>query len=240
MKHWTTSSGYTIFRVLRFRSNAFLVTNGRNNLLVDSGTKRYRRQLLWSLAKLGVSHLDALILTHSHFDHAGNAHYIQNRFHTPVLIHSDEAGYLQNGQTPVPGGTMLLTRFLIRNFGNKVGSLMKFEPCEANQTFKTRLDLSKFGFKGYILPTPGHSQGSVSIVIDDDIVLAGDALFGVFPASVMPPYAQDKGLMIQSWKILLDTGAGSFFTAHGKPLTIKAIESCYNKNIRNITLNSQS
>jgi hydroxyacylglutathione hydrolase len=216
MHHWTTHSKYIIYRVLGFRCNVFLLTNGINNLLIDCGSKRYRRQLIWSLARLGISHIDALILTHSHFDHAGNAHYIQNRFGATVIIHESESHYLKLGNSPLPEGTNWLTRIIINTFGGKISSLTSYEPCKANMTIKGNYLLDEFGFNGYILETPGHSKGSVSIVVDDEIVLAGDAMFGVFPGSIFPPFADDVPLLIHSWKILLNSGAILFFPSHGQ------------------------
>ena len=42
-------------------------------------------------------------------------------------------------------------------------------------------DMKALGFNGYILHTPGHSPGSQSIIIDNEIALAGDSMFGIFP-----------------------------------------------------------
>jgi glyoxylase-like metal-dependent hydrolase (beta-lactamase superfamily II) len=227
MHHWTTHSGYKIIRVLSFRCNAFLISNGVNNILVDCGSKRYRKQLVWSLAKLGIGHINALILTHSHFDHAGNSHYIQNRFGTSVFIHRNEADRLKWGITPIPGGTTILTRFLVRYFGKFAAPMMAYQPCQANLTISDKYRLESFGFNGYILHTPGHSIGSVSIIIDDEIVLAGDAIFGIKPDSVFPPYAEDVTLLIKSWKILIDTGAILFMPSHGRPRTLEVLKKCY-------------
>jgi len=184
--------------------------------------------LVWSLARLGISHIDALIVTHSHFDHAGNAHYIQNRFGASVIIHESESHYLLLGNSPLPKGTNWFTRIMINTFGGKATSLVSYEPCKANMKIKGKYLLDEFGINGYILETPGHSKGSVSVVVDDEIVLAGDALFGVFPGSVFPPFADDETQLINSWNVLLKTGAHLFIPSHGRPRSRKLLESCFN------------
>jgi glyoxylase-like metal-dependent hydrolase (beta-lactamase superfamily II) len=63
--------------------------------------------------------------------------------------------------------------------------------------------------------TPGHTRGSLSIVVDDEIALVGDTMFGVFKGSVFPPYAENAGVMIQSWGKLLDTSCRLFIPSHG-------------------------
>ena len=235
MHHWTTHSGYTIYRVLSFRCNVFLITNGTKHLLIDCGSKRYRRQLVWSLAKLGIIHIDALILTHAHFDHAGNSHYIQNRFGASVIVHQDEASFLCNGNSPLPKGTNWLTRFLIDHFGGLTASLVRYQTCMADLIVDETFSLDIYGFKGYIIHTPGHSCGSISIIVDDEIVFAGDALFGVFPGSVFPPYADDEAQLINSWHLLLNTGASLIMPSHGRPRSRKLLQKCIgNRNQKSI------
>jgi hypothetical protein len=72
MKTWTAKSGYKLIRVLAGRSNAFLLTDGVKNILIDTGPSYMWKWLKGRLDKLGVRQIDALILTHSHMDHAEN------------------------------------------------------------------------------------------------------------------------------------------------------------------------
>jgi glyoxylase-like metal-dependent hydrolase (beta-lactamase superfamily II) len=71
------------------------------------------------------------------------------------------------------------------------------------------------GFNAYILHTPGHSSGSVSIIVDDEIALVGDTMFGIFPWSVFPPFADDVKQMTESWGKLLETNCRLFLPGHG-------------------------
>jgi hydroxyacylglutathione hydrolase len=224
MKSWKTKSGYIIWKVLNLRCNAFILSNGKTNLLIDCGSRHFRRQLIWGLAKLGINHIDALILTHSHHDHAGNSHYIQNRFHTKVIIHERESEFLRTGYSPIPDGTNPLTRFLVRKIVPGFISRFSYLPCKANKTFAEHFSLQEYGFNAYILATPGHSVGSSSIVIDDEIVLAGDTIFGMFPGLILPPFADDALKMINSWKLLLETRASLFIPSHGQQRSRKLLE----------------
>ena len=80
-----------------------------------------------------------------------------------------------------------------------------------------------------VMGSPGHSEDSVSILVDDEIALAGDALFGVFRNSVFPPFADDIVLMIRSWQKLLSTPCSVFLPGHGRPVSRALLESEYNK-----------
>jgi hydroxyacylglutathione hydrolase len=55
----------------------------------------------------------------------------------------------------------------------------------------SKLDLKDYGFNAYIIHTPGHTIGSMTVVIDDEIAIVGDSMFGIFKWSVLPPYAND-------------------------------------------------
>ena len=86
MKSWTTKNGYKITRILAGRSNVFLVEGKGKNILVDT-SPGYKRSKLYSiLQEMGISNLDYLILTHTHFDHAANAARVRRRTLMPGLL----------------------------------------------------------------------------------------------------------------------------------------------------------
>jgi len=228
--HITTGKNkYDLFKVLRFRCNAFVLTNGSQNLLIDCGSARFRRQLIWGLAKRGIGHLDALILTHTHFDHCGNSHYVKNRFNTRIIVHQEEAEFLSSGRSPLPKGSTKFTRALINSLGGKVPSWACFQPCDPDIVVQERYSLNHLGFNAYITPTPGHSPGSICLVIDDEIVITGDTMFGIFPGSIYPPFADDIPLLVQSWKLLLETGATIFLPSHGQKRLRHCVQDQYDK-----------
>ncbi len=215
MRTWTTKSGYRITRILSGRSNVFLVTNGKTNFLIDTSVSRLWNKLQKRLIKAGVNRIDYLILTHAHFDHAANANKIKEKYRATVIVQKSEADLLAKGENVIPQGTMLLTRPLVDLFGKRVFKQLTYEPCQSDITVENRLGLTDLGINGYILHTPGHTHGSLSIVVDDEIALVGDTMFGVFKGSVFPPYAENAGVMIQSWGKLLDTNCRLFIPSHG-------------------------
>ena len=77
MKTWITKSGCKIILILTGRSNVCLLTNGKKNILVDTSIGSNWNRLDKRLNDLTVNQIDYLILTHTHFDHAGNAFKIK-------------------------------------------------------------------------------------------------------------------------------------------------------------------
>jgi hydroxyacylglutathione hydrolase len=235
MKTWKTKSGYKIIQVLAGRSNVFLLTNGEKNILIDTGPGRLWNKLNNKLNYLNVNQIDYLILTHAHFDHAGNAKRIKERYNALVIIHKDETDSLLKGQSIVPEGTTLITRFLVNFLAKRLALKLEYEPCQYDCPVDTRFSLKEFGFNAYILHTPGHTIGSISVIVDDEIALVGDTMFGVFMFSVFPPYAQDTEQLIYSWGKLLETKCMLFIPSHGTVDSRLLLQKDYDKRVKKIT-----
>ena len=172
-----------------------------------------------SLNQAGVDDqsLAALVLTHCHFDHAENAAKVQAKYETPIVVHHSEAGLLAGGKNPPIRGTIMLTRLLTRLLVFRQAQLfLQYAPADPDVLVDDVYDLAPFGFHGRILHTPGHTPGSVCVIIDDEIAIVGDTLFGGFKGSVFPPFGADVRLMVGSWQKLLETGCTVFLPAHGK------------------------
>jgi len=232
MESWKTKTGVRIYRILNGRCNCYLISNGNRFLLVDSGTKRDWNRLNKRLDKLGATHA-SLVLTHCHFDHAENAAKLKQTHGTPVWVHRSEGTCLKNGENPVIQGSTPVTKLLIQVLRwTRQLVRLNYAPVNHDCLVDERLDLDPFGFPGYILHTPGHTPGSLSVIIENEIALVGDTLFGIFRGSVFPPFADNPKLMVQSWKKLLDTGCTTFLPAHGSERDKAVLKRQYDKYIK--------
>ena len=151
MKAWRTSDGQIVRRILSGRSNAFLVSNGTRNVLIDTGHAIGSLCLRRNLAQILVPQdaLAACVLTHSHFDHAGNAHRIQESFAAPLIIQHEEAGYLSRRENPMIYGTTHFVRLLTHLLGKRVLAYANYTPAVADITFDEQFDLNPFGLDAY-------------------------------------------------------------------------------------------
>jgi hydroxyacylglutathione hydrolase len=229
MKTWITKSGYSLKQILSGRSNVFLFSDGTRNILVDTSPKYKWIKLDKRLKQLSITQLDYLILTHAHFDHASNAYTLKEKYKPLVIIQKDEASYLENGQNTFVQGTNTFLNFFTKRFATKILASLTYASCNCDIIFDSIFDLKEFGFNAYILHTPGHSIGSSSIIIDDEIAIVGDTLFGVFPWSVFPPYADNVQQMIHSWGKLLATKCSKFLPSHGKFITRKQLQHGFDR-----------
>jgi glyoxylase-like metal-dependent hydrolase (beta-lactamase superfamily II) len=82
------------------------------------------------------------------------------------------------------------------------------------------LGLTEYGIAGRVRYTPGHSSGSVSVLLDTGDAFVGDLAMSGLPLRLgpgLPILAEDMPSVKKSWIQLLDAGAETVYPAHGKP-----------------------
>jgi hydroxyacylglutathione hydrolase len=220
----TTKNRYSITQVISKRSSVFLLKYGNTIILIDSGFKTEGDALIRNLKALQIDHLDRLILTHAHHDHAGNAAKVKARFGCQVMIHQHGAEFLQHGESPPVIGTSPTIKLFMKIFGGMIAPQLKYEPCAADILVDGSYDLEDAGLDARILHTPGHTKGSISLVVDNEAALVGDTLYGASKKTLMPPFAVDIEQMKQSWKKLLDTNSSRFVPGHGGPIEASRLQ----------------
>lgn len=229
MKILETKSGYRIIQILSGRSNVFLLSKSGKTILIDTGPEFMWNTLNRRLKRIGITRIDYLILTHTHFDHAGNSILVKNNYNAYVVVHQNEASLLSGGLNVMPDGTNIFTKFLIKYVAKHVAAGFHYKACKPDILIDSQYDLNEMGFKGFIMPTPGHSIGSISIMVDDSVAIVGDAMFGVFKWSVFPPYAVDIQEMIRSWGKLLKSECHIFLPGHGSANSRKLLQKSYDR-----------
>lgn len=233
MKKWKTQNGSEIFQVLNRRSNSYLICNDFGNLLVDTGTRKSFHRLICNLdsPELKPGKIDYLVLTHTHFDHCQNAFSLKENTGCRIVMSKNEAIYSGEGYTPLPGGTSWLTRQIAKG-GRKIGKArFGFTPFIPDVLVEEKLDLDINNRTVSIIHTPGHSAGSISVIVDEEFALVGDSLFGVFRKSILPPFADNPEDLVNSWGLLLKTSCQKFLPGHGDEITRDRLQSEYDKHI---------
>ncbi|MFP4443772.1 MAG: MBL fold metallo-hydrolase, partial [Spirochaetia bacterium] len=177
--------------------------------------------------------LDAVIITHTHNDHVKGLSHIKNYTGAAVIVHQEEAGFLRDGNTPLPAGTGIFSRMIRRIAANTGdGAFTSYKAVIPDITVGEKTDLTSRGIPGYLLPTPGHTAGSLSLILENTHAFTGDALFHFLPWKIFPPFANDPREVIASWKALLDTGCEWFHPSHGGKISRKMLENRYRNVIK--------
>ena len=159
----------------------------------------------------------------------GNAAKIKEKYKSLIIVHQSESEYIMQGNSPLPKGSNLATGFMTNVLGKKLESRYQYEKVDPDILVDEKYDLIDWGFNAYIIHTSGHSKGSMSIIIDNEIAIVGDAMFGVFGNSIYPPFADDPETMVKSWNKLMDTTCDLFLPGHGKEISRKLLENQYEK-----------
>src|SRR5436190_395068 len=161
--------------------NWTLVTDGMGVMLIDAGFPGSRDDVLASLRQLGfgVDDLRAILLTHAHIDHFGSAIWFSKTHGTPVYSHAAEVGHSKREYLQQAGAADILPhvwqpRFLKWTLAitRKGGMVRDGIPTTKALTEDVAATLPG---KPMAIPTPGHTSGHCSFVVDG-VLVAGDAL----------------------------------------------------------------
>ncbi len=150
-----------MFTVGPVQENCFVVRphDSGTAVIVDPGDEP--EKLLAALERLGIERVEAILVTHTHFDHIGAVAPVARATSAVVYCPELERQVLANimDYVPWPG------------FG-------PFESYEADETVAGGETLELAGLTFEVLFTPGHSPGHVSYALRDASALfSGDVLF---------------------------------------------------------------
>lgn len=150
-----------MFTVGPVQENCFIVRrkDASNAVIVDPGDEP--QKLLGALDSLGIETVEAILITHTHFDHVGAVAPVAEATKAPVYCPELERDVLANimDYVPWPG------------FG-------PFESYDADHTVAGGETLQIGAVTFEVVFTPGHSPGHVTYAVpDDEAVFSGDVLF---------------------------------------------------------------
>ncbi|MHC4777445.1 MAG: MBL fold metallo-hydrolase [Planctomycetota bacterium] len=201
---------------------------GDGFVLVDTGTPGKANRFMKSLEKLGIDPGDIrlIVITHGHWDHTGSAAEIKELTGAKIAMHEREKPVLEGGLKPLPPGRTLWGKTLV----TVMRLLMFFVTIRRAgvdiSVTDAGLDLTPFGIEGRIVHTPGHTLGSISVLLDSGEVIAGDQSISALPMQRkpgVPIFAQDTEAVRASWRKMFEEGAKTAFPAHGKPFDLERI-----------------
>ncbi len=182
-------------------TNCYILFNEDKKALVFDPSYDGKR-ILSEIKSRGLE-VEAIFLTHTHFDHIGALDVVAKDLDVMTYLGGEEYEWVQN---PALNGSS--------RFGETVTTNVKREELE-DGLFETE------SFKFEVLSTPGHSPGSKSFVFDD-FVISGDVLFNKGVGRTDLYMGNEKELMhsIKEKLFKLDENM-DVYPGHGIPTTIE-------------------
>lgn len=217
-----------IFRVKLGLNSCYLI-RGKDVVMIDGGMPKKLKVFKRVLARLDInpSDIKLIVLTHSHFDHSGTAGEIRELTGAKIAIHESERTYVEDGGMIIPRGVNFYGKitkpWLFAIFKNI--SFPRFKPdiLITDEPYP----LKDYGIDGNIIHTPGHTFGSISVILDSGEAFVGCMAHNGFPFRLrpgLPIYAQDIEAIKKCWEILIDRGIKMIYPGHGKPFPLEVIK----------------
>jgi len=187
----------------KWRQNCYVVANAqRQALIVDPGSDPEAISEL--VTKLGVQPV-AVLNTHAHYDHIGAVSGLLQKYGIPFFLHGQDEKLLKQAN---------LYKIL---FESKTSVLI---PPFGKDFAKEAEDLTVAGFSVRVIHTPGHTAGSVCLLIGNDL-FSGDTLMPSGPGRTDLP-GGDKAKLRDSLNRLRELPEDHLvYPGHGKPFTLQ-------------------
>ncbi len=179
-------------------TNSYLIQSDSGWLMIDSGWPDTFAQLLQLLNQNNISihEVNYLVITHFHPDHAGLTQNLKD-LGTTLLLHEYQVPYINklnllykknpkaNFKDITNSNNMVLTEAESRNF------------------------LKSIGIDGELISTPGHSDDSIALIIDDCCAFTGD-----LPALDLIELYDDI-VVDDSWEMIKKHSVKKIYPGHG-------------------------
>jgi endoribonuclease LACTB2 len=177
-------------------ANYYVLEQGNTRLLVDVGQPGTLPKLLATLKRKGIrlEAIDYLLVTHYHPDHGGIAQEVKNAGPRLIVLESQTRALADQKRYMKPDSGYVDIR----------------RDDNVQLTFaESRAFLARLGFGGEIVPTPGHSDDSITLALDNGAAFTGD---------LHPPTVAGEEMLetvTQSWQRLQALKVSTLYPGHG-------------------------
>jgi hydroxyacylglutathione hydrolase len=205
------------------RANAFII-RGQRPIVIDTGYPGSAPAIIEKLKENGIDPktVSLILITHGHADHFGSAADLKKQTGAPVAVHKLDADALTKGQDPHLKPTGAIGSLFLKMI-EKQGPA-KAPPVKPDIIIENDLDLSKYGVEGRVIHTPGHTPGSLAVLLPGGKIIAGDTIMrGIvrFWQPHYPLFADNMFQLRESIKLILRKKPSKIYSGHGGPFNPK-------------------
>lgn len=177
-------------------TNYYVLADYKPILLIDAGWPGTLSTMQHTCNRMGIrlENVQYQLATHYHPDHAGLCEQLKRLGVQLIVVDTQLAG--------IP---------LLRSYVKPQDEYIDVELASSRliSVEESRVFLGSIGIQGEIISTPGHSDDSVTLVLDEGQAFTGD----LTPPMGVPQDPLD--LAYQSWEAIRRKGATSVYPGHG-------------------------
>lgn len=200
-------------RIVCGNVNCYLISNGENAVLVDTGRKKYRQAVLDACKPYRVQ---LLALTHGHMDHVQNAAFLSQALHCPIAMNKADLPLLADNMAQPLSANSILGR-IVRSVSVKSFQRDRVPAFVPTASLEDGDDLDSYGISAKVVGLPGHTDGSIGLDVGGRELIVGDALMNMFYPTVSMLY-RDKAAMLDSARKIEALGPRTIHFGHGRPV----------------------
>jgi hydroxyacylglutathione hydrolase len=215
--------GAAIVRLPLRLSNVHVVKT-KPPILIDSGTIGDMDDLRKALDDYGIrmAELGLVVVTHGHADHAGLASDLRRATGAKIMLGAGDLELARAGHNDDLKPTGFTAR-LLKPFITDI--YPEFTP-DISVRVQEPVDLRPWGLDGKAIAMPGHTAGSIVVVLSDRSAFVGDMIAGGVLGGQLSPstpvehyYQADRDQNRRNIKTLLAMGIEKFYLGHGGPVS---------------------
>ncbi len=223
-----TQSHTYIHSVLLGLARAYLLESNTGLVLIDAGAPGQEKRVLRLMRRLGRRDLRLILITHAHLDHFGSAAALHQMTGAPIAIHQADAPAMLKGETRL--GSVRGRGKILHALLPILNRFYKPPPTPAHLSIRDEFDLRPFGLEAVALHTPGHTPGSMSVLLENRHAFVGDLVSTTGKPHSQRFFATDWSQLFQSLQRIQQLEPAWIYPGHGsKPLDGSSFQALVSK-----------
>ena len=200
-------------------------------VLIDVGGVKDMPALVEGLRAQGLRPEDIklVVLTHGHSDHVGLAAAFKQMGQAKIALAEGDVPMARAGNH----GTLAPQNFTARML-NRFAIDPRFPAFEPDIIVKSELDLLPWGVRGKAVVMPGHTSGSLVVLLEHHEAVVGDIILGGYLGGALRPqhaghhyFQADVPRNEDNIASLLKQGVETFYLGHGGPVTRESVADAF-------------
>ena len=216
--------------------NSYLIKEGSDFILIDTGFAGSRAELEKGINGAGCfpGNLNLIIITHGDSDHSGNASFLCEKYKAKIAMHKEDSSMAEDFEIQMNSlknrrirglisSIIFKASLLIANFPFvKKRMLAEFKSFKPDLYLEDGQNLLNFGLNAKVIHIPGHTKGSIGILLENGDFIAGDILRNITKPA-LSPLIENLNDLDSSIERLKKMDIKMVYPGHGKPFIINEL-----------------